>query len=578
MTAIEPAHPDRRSKSRLLRLAFSVVGLGLLVAGALVAPLWAQALFGQLSRSTQRRAILGFLNAFLVGYLVLLGLAVFGFLFSARAVLRARRFRTSRALPARILALSAAVLVGLALMEMGAAWRLAQLRAVTPLPTQFSAPKAAGEIHLVVVGESSAEGHPYHPKLSIGQIVAWGLEMAFPDRRVTLEMRASGGICLETAVDQLQFQKKRPDAILVFSGHNEFQARADWSRNAGYYVDDGAWRTRPSESHPLANCSPLCRVILKTIDQQRIDAPPPSVITRELADHPAFSTDGYEYLRSEFHRHVERLAAYCDQIDALPIMVVPASNDGRSPPYRSLLSSETPKAKRLEFGREFLATRAIERPEPRRAEASFRELIRLQPGFAESHYRLAQLLEREGRWIEANEQYELARDLDGFPMRCPSGFRSAYYDVARRHPSVLLIDAPRILAARTRHGILTFNQFHDPQHPTFLSYLALAQNVLDQLQKRGAFGWPAGSPSPRIDPDECARRFGLDRPMWAEVLERTNTFYARTAYIRYDPEESNERARILARAAQAVAAGADPDKVGVPGVGTKPTDFELDRN
>ena len=61
----------------------------------------------------------------------------------------------------------------------------------------------------------------------------------------------------------------------------------------------------------------------------------------------------------------------------------------------------------------------------------FRELIEVQPRFAESHYRLARLLERAGTPDEAYLHYVAARDLDGYPMRCLTVFQDVYRDVAR---------------------------------------------------------------------------------------------------------------------------------------------------
>src|SRR5215468_7496820 len=41
---------------------------------------------------------------------------------------------------------------------------------------------AGGDVTIVVVGESSAEGVPYRDWLSVGKIVAWQLRRLFPQR------------------------------------------------------------------------------------------------------------------------------------------------------------------------------------------------------------------------------------------------------------------------------------------------------------------------------------------------------------------------------------------------------------
>ena len=62
-----------------------------------------------------------------------------------------------------------------------------------------------------------------------------------------------------------------------------------------------------------------------------------------------------------------------------------------------------------------------------------RTLIELHPEFAETHFRLARLLEKTGQWGEAREHYVQAREHDAMPMRCPEPLRQVIRDVAARY-------------------------------------------------------------------------------------------------------------------------------------------------
>ena len=64
------------------------------------------------------------------------------------------------------------------------------------LPTTFEA-SPPDEYRIVVLGGSSALGEPYRPWLSVGQIVAWQLQQAIPDRRFECEILAWLGDSLE---------------------------------------------------------------------------------------------------------------------------------------------------------------------------------------------------------------------------------------------------------------------------------------------------------------------------------------------------------------------------------------------
>ena len=153
-----------------------------------------------------------------------------------------------------------------------------------------------------------------------------------------------------------------------------------------------------------------------------------------------------------------------------------------------------------------------------------------------THYRLARLLSAIGDWDEARRHFVLARDLDSFPLRCPTDFREAYRSVARRYGGVL-IDGPDVLSRISPHGILDDHLFHDAQHVNLLGVVALSNEILDQLQRRRAFDWPESTPAPVSSLEACHRHFELDAQKWANVFERTAMFYGLMAYVRFDPTE-----------------------------------------
>jgi len=545
-------------------------------------------------RRVIRDASIVFLETLLAVYVVavpaVLAGGVCSFVVAARAWRRHDRAALRRSV--RWVLLASSCLAGLTVMELVSAakarwsWRLPDLPtrfAQPPYPlspgaaavdaaeknpergaTRDSRPGDPDELYLVVIGESSARGEPYHPWLSVGQIVGWQLERIFPGRRIRVDVRADGGFSLEQAVFQLCDLTRRPDAIIVFSGHNEFQTRFGWSRNVRHYVEEGP-------EHPLAliglgrSVSWTAGLILGTLDRFRGETSPLLRATGELVDHPTCSPPEFAFLLEDFHRRLDALAAYCRRIGALPILIMPGSNDGSYEPSRSVLAGSTPPAKRAAFAREFQAARAAEPDNAESAITALRPLVTQHPEFAEGHYRLARLLVRTGDWNEARRHFILARDLDGLILRCPTAFREAYRTVARRYQAVL-IDAPELLARLSPHGILDDHLFHDAQHLNLVGYVALAQNVLEQLERRRAFRWPARTAVPRVALEECALHFELNAEKWCHVFEQSSSFYRRTAYIRFDPSERLEVAERYHRAARELAAGRPLQPSGLPSV------------
>lgn len=586
------ADARRSGPWRILRgLALAATGV-LLVVGWMLGRDLLELAWSDLSGDVRRRAAILYLDVLLIGYAVAL-LASIGLIAAALVLRRVSPAGTPRRRRAvRLLAVGAALLLIVLALDAGAAAWSAWRRRTSVLPevpprsatlqgqgaaltaperdaTAGSSPPAPappGALRILVIGESSARGEPYHPWLSIAQIAAWKLESVFPGRPVVVDMWARGGATIRQMHERLAELTDRPDALILYVGHNEFASRYPWMREPGGYYDDDM----PSLYSPVAlraalRFSPLCRLVLETWDHQRVDLRPPRHATRELVDQPVCTPEERAAILAEFTRRLDEIAAFCETIGTLPIFVIPASNDGGYDPSRSVLPPETPREQRVAFAREVQRARTLEATDPAAALRLDRELVGRYPGFAETQYRLGILLERAGDWDEARRHFVAARECDGMPLRCPDDFRRAYREVAARHPAVLLIDGPKVLEAASAHGILGDRLFHDAQHPNLRGYTALARDLLDQLRGRGAFGWPDGIPTPPVDADSCARHFGVDADRWAEVCLRVDWFFSVTAYIRHDPSFRLARADDYRRAAAAIRAGRPPAEAGIPG-------------
>ena len=586
----ESAEGRRSQALRVIRLVLPAIWLMLLYAAWELVPVWLELFWSSLPVAVRRKLSVGLLGSLLAGYGLLLvgvGVGLVGLAAQLRGT-RSRTRKTRREHQFRLLTMVLSLSISLASLEVAAAlWTRWLHRSPAPiLPPdvvpgdplgggieweQLGKPKAPHEaIRILVLGESSARGEPYHPWLSVGQIVGWKLEEVFPGRQVEVDIWAAGGIGLEAAHQMMAKLTYRPDALLLFAGHNEYQSRYAWSRNPPYYCDEQQQRPILWLGDAVGRVSPFCRLVLETIDRRLTESVPEPVVTRELVDRPMCTAEESARILDRFRRRLESIADACEAMGTLPIFIVPASNDGDYEPSRSVLPAETAASEREDFAQAFLAARDQEEREPAAAAQGYRELIARHPGFAEAHFRLARLLARQEAWDEARTHFVLARELDGLPLRCPETLRNLYRELARRRPSIVLVDSAEVLSRLCPNGVLDDRLYHDAQHPTFIGYLALAENLLAQLHDRGAFGWPPSVPVPVLDPEVCARRFGLDRSQWVEVCRRSARFYELTAYARYDPAARLQRAAEYLQAAELIEAGTSPDQVGVTGLGLHP--------
>lgn len=555
-----------RDGDRVGRLARPTAIVTILFLAGTLGPPWFRA---WVTQSMQNHAAIRLLEAARSIYLVFLPLLLLEIVGLTVVIVVARRRGRRLDWPARGLALGVALAIGAGVAEGVSAARLAAIRLPTPvLATSFPDPPGESTVDVVVLGESSARGVPYHDWLSVGEILAWKLQEAFPERRFPVTQLAKPGLKLDAVHLLLRTLTRRPDLVILYAGHNEFQMQYDWAHGARHYTDL-APPERVTFARFVREQSRVCRLIDATVGLLLRASPPTRTVERRLVDVPVYTAAEYAELLHGFRTRLEAITAYCEGVGAQVVLVIPPGNDADFEPNRSFLPAETTRAERAAFARDFEAARGLESTDPEAAVAAYRGLLARQPGFAEAHYRLARRLEAAGLVNEADEHYIAARDHDGLPMRCPSDFQQSYRDVAAKHPRAILIDGPAALRGLSPRGSVGDAFFTDGFHPSLIGYTGLAQAILSGLHDREALGFTKSAPEPRATAADCARHFGMDPDKWRQVCDYAAWFYHHTSAIRFDPSKRLAKSERYAEAGRRIQAGVAPGRVGVPGVGTR---------
>ncbi len=248
----------------------------------------------------------------------------------------------------RCVALAASMMIAVVLAESAAGAYLAWLHRTPPLPPAHpNARSETGDVRIVVVGESSAEGVPYRDWLSVGKVVTWQLRRAIPWRMFHVEVQARPGWTLEQMHQRLVESRSQPDAVIIYAGHNEFASRFGWSSDVPYYLDEPV---PPAEAAAglVGRYLPLTRLLGETLERERVAAAP-RPRPRSLVDVPSHTPADRSARLADFRRRLEGLVAYCERVGALPVLVIPPGNDAGFEPSRSILPPETSRAEREAF-------------------------------------------------------------------------------------------------------------------------------------------------------------------------------------------------------------------------------------
>lgn len=152
------------SRRRTLRLAGAAVAVVLAASALAIVPAWLVVI---VPPAAWRRAAVMFLWAMLIFQVALLFVALIGAAFAGVSLVRARRANRPRSAAARLLLFCCSCLIGLGVVEAGAAAWDAWAHRYPALPTRFAddasrqaASPGERAINILVVGESSAWASP----------------------------------------------------------------------------------------------------------------------------------------------------------------------------------------------------------------------------------------------------------------------------------------------------------------------------------------------------------------------------------------------------------------------------------
>jgi len=541
---------------RALRILGIASPLALAITAVVVLPGWLP-LF---PRSVQRGLTEGLLQGAFLFHAALVVAGVIGTPWFGRRTIRAWREKRRGTRSERIVLLCLSCLVSLVGLELGAVVVRAWTHRFPVLPTTFP-DNESNAYRILVLGGSSALGEPYRPWVSVGQIVAWRLAEAIPERRFEPQILAWLGDSLEAQHQKLAQISHRPDAVIIYSGHNEFAWR--FEENRDHTIDLGASWAIARRIGNITSFSPFRRLVRELISKNRLDAPPSLKGRHQLIDPPLCDPAEAAEVLADFSARLEAIVSHCERIGAQPILIIPPANEADYEPSRSTVALGTSPAERRRLADAFREARGLVERDPARAESIFRAILDRHPEFAEAQYRLGKLLEASGRIDEARGRFRMALDQDGLPIRCPEPFREAHHQVAKRHPGAILIDGRRELIEAGSSGLLGDDMMEDTHHPNLKGHLALAAAVLRELKRREVFGEASAAiGAPRVA--ACVARFDLDAEKLAEACERTSVHYERVAGYRYDPSERLAKSRRFAEAARRLRAGASIHEVGLP--------------
>jgi tetratricopeptide (TPR) repeat protein len=310
----------------------------------------------------------------------------------------------------------------------------------------FRASKSPHTLRLVVQGESAAAGFPYGFGASLAGTLDARLERAYPERQVEVISTAMAAVNSYALLDFApEIIAERPDAVLVYVGHNEFLGIlgvGSTLRVAGSSLLTRAFLAL----RELRLLQLLQRALPTTAPAGGTQAP--GTLMERVAGERSIPLDSALFRRgvAQFEHNLAALLATYERAGVPVFIGTLASNERDQPPFAGAAAREA--------------------------------------------YARARDLDSRGAAQQALAAYREAKDLDELRFRAPEIFNEIIRRNAARHGATL-VDVQARLAAASPIGVVGEAVMLEHVHPNLDGYFLLADAFLDALLASGLTGAPA---------------------------------------------------------------------------------------
>ena len=351
---------------------------------------------------------------------------------------------------------------------------------------RFPSGKERAAFRAFCLGGSTVLGHPYDTETAFSKWLEIELSGKDPSRR--FELINCGGMSyasyrlIPILEEVLSYE---PNLIVVMTGHNEFLEDRTYQdvkqRSASrVWIDDRLASLRTVT---------LVRRALTSLRASRADPEnrtklAPRVDTR--LDHQS----GYaSYRRDEqwkrdvcnhFSLNLRAMVHLCRQAGVPIIFVVPGSNLRDCPPFKSENGAHLTSQQISIWNEYFQKGESVEVADPAQALRLFRRAEKIDNQHAQLIFRIARCLDRLRAVEEAREAYVLAKELDICPLRILSSMQESLIELGATM-SVPVVDAARLLQAKSHDGCVGFDWYVDQVHPNIRGHQLIAQAIATKL-------------------------------------------------------------------------------------------------
>lgn len=330
----------------------------------------------------------------------------------------------------------------------------------SPRKDLFLKEKPKNGYRIFVLGESTTAGFPYGNNLTFTRILNRRLSDTFPDQRIEVINTAFTAINSYTLLDFMdEILKQHPDALLIYTGHNEYYGALGVgsmeSSGKIYGVVRAYLKLLRFKSFVMLRdvIVQVFKSIKGTSDEEIIKDPMKTEMSRIVKEKTIpFRNNLYELGKNQFHQNLKCILQKSKDAGLPVILSELVCNVRDQPPFVSMESDSFASAQKM--------------------------------------FETAQRLESEKKYDEAKKAYYEAKDLDALRFRAPEEFNEIIHTLAKEF-AVPVVPMKSYFESASPHGLIGNNLMNDHLHPTIDGYFLMADAFYTTMQHENFIsnGW-----------------------------------------------------------------------------------------
>ncbi|MDH7460041.1 hypothetical protein QEG73_02085 [Chitinophagaceae bacterium 26-R-25] len=384
-----------------------------------------------------------------------------------------------------------------------------QTIATTGNKEPFKKEKNPNTIRIFVLGESTTIGYPYFHNGSFHRMLFYRLMHSMPDKNFEIVNVSLTAVNSYTILDfARQVVDQQPDAVLIFTGHNEYYGALGVGSTQQLGTSRGLVKTilylrQLKITQLLTNAWLHLRSLGGKGNSEKKDRMELMAKDQNIAYVSAQFNAGVD----QFQKNMEETLQLFQDHDVPVYLSTVVSNEKDLTPF---VSEKPADNKQKNFDDAFHeGMNALTIGDLPQASINLKKADSIFSRSAICNYQLGRTFLQLGQTDSARAYFTKAVDLDMLRFRAPSAINKTIRLLSGKYHNTILVDAEAAFQHYAAHQVIGNDLILEHVHPNITGYALLSQSFYEAMKKKGFLKVQEGN---EMSFDELIHRMPVTKP------------------------------------------------------------------